>query len=378
MHICFITHEYPSKGRKTGGIGVFVQTLGKALTANGHIVSVIGSYTTNNQIEYQDDKINIYDIPKPKIPFLKWWQYKNNLVKTIHKINTKTPIDILEGAESSFAFLPKFKDIKKVIRLHGGHSFFTSCANDKINWRKKYIEQLSINKCDGIIGVTNYVLQTTGKLLNFGKAKTTIITHPIDTDLFKPIPHILEIPYSLTFAGTNCKKKGLYELCQAIEILYKKYPNLKLWIVGKDSKHHNDLSYQQFLKNTFLPKLNRNIQFIGAINQHELKTFYAKAQICIFPSHMETQGLVAPEAMAMKKLVIFSNTGPGPETITHKKNGLLCNPHNPSDIAKQIEWVFNNQSHINDIKNKAYQSAIKKFNCSRAVKENLKFYQSLL
>jgi glycosyltransferase involved in cell wall biosynthesis len=82
--------------------------------------------------------------------------------------------------------------------------------------------------------------------------------------------------------------------------------------------------------------------------------------------------------MAMEKLVIFTNQGPGPETITNLENGLLCNPFSAEDIADKICWVFLNEEKVKKMENKARTLVIEKFSSDVIVKKNLDFYYSIL
>jgi glycosyltransferase involved in cell wall biosynthesis len=93
---------------------------------------------------------------------------------------------------------------------------------------------------------------------------------------------------------------------------------------------------------------------------------------------METQGLVAPEAMAMEKLVIFTNQGPGPETISSFDNGLLCNPFDVKEIAEQIIWAFSNEEKVAVICKKSRQSVIEKYALATIIQENIDFYTKLI
>lgn len=378
MHICFITHEYPINGREPGGIGIFVKTMGAALSNAGHQVSVIGGHSAEGPKRYNDGKVSIYDLKTPRFPLFRWWQYKTSLLKAIKQLNKENKIDILEGQESAFAFIPRMKGVKNIVRLHGGHCFFASCAKKKINRLKKLKEQLSITKCDAIIGVSNYVTKQSANHLNIENIKTDIISSPVDTQHFTPQDNAQTIPHQLVFAGTLCRKKGLEELCQAIKILKSEFSDLKLIVVGKDSTIDGVGSYRDYLKKMFFPELENHVEFTGPLSQNKLKIYYSQAELCTFPSHMETQGLVAPEAMAMKKLVLFTKKGPGPETIEHKKNGLLCDPHDPNDIALQIRWALNNPKQASKIAECGYEFAIKKFSPAIALDRNITFFKSLL
>lgn len=120
-----------------------------------------------------------------------------------------------------------------------------------------------------------------------------------------------------------------------------------------------------------------DVHFHGLIDYDQIPDKYSRAHVCVFPSHMETQGLVAPEAMAMKKMVIFTNKGPGPETITDYETGLLCDPYNPQDIAEKIIWVFENEDEVSAIENRARNYVVEKYSIENSIQKNIEFYQRI-
>lgn len=130
-----------------------------------------------------------------------------------------------------------------------------------------------------------------------------------------------------------------------------------------------------------IPKIEavaKDIYFHGLVDYNKIPEKYAQADVCVFPSHMETQGLVAPEAMAMKKVVVFTTKGPGPETITAYETGLLCDPFNPEDIAEKINWVFSNEAKAIEIENNARTYVLGKFSADAITKKNIDFFNSLI
>ena len=89
---------------------------------------------------------------------------------------------------------------------------------------------------------------------------------------------------------------------------------------------------------------------------------------------METLGLVAPEAMAMEKAVIFTKLGPGPEVITDNETGLLCNPHKNSDIANKIIQILENENLAHQLGKKARKIVLEQFDITNLIEKNITYY----
>ena len=377
MHICFLINEYPKEGFPHGGIGSFVKTLAVALVKKGFKVSVVGiNYTSENETQ-NIEGVAIYRLKRSSVKGLSWYfnsRAINLKIKEIHKVN---PIQIIEASELGFAFLSKIKDVKYIIRLHGGHHFFAESEKRKINKWKGFQEKRSFKKSDAFIAVSKFVKEHTEKYLSFNNKPIVYISNPIDTNFFKPMVGN-EIENRIVFAGTVCEKKGIRQLIQAFPLVKKEFPNATLEIYGRDWFFPNGSSYMQMLKEKELPQLGeivKDIHFHGSVSYTDIPLVYAEAAVCVFPSHMETQGLVAPEAMAMGKAVVFTKLGPGPETIEEYKTGLLCDPYNPNDIAEKIIWIFTNNEHADEIGKRARIFVREKYELENIVSQNIDFFK---
>ncbi|MEP1487182.1 MAG: glycosyltransferase family 4 protein [Algibacter sp.] len=381
MHICFITSEYPKKGFAHGGLGSFVATLSKNLIKQGVKVSVVGINYINNTEFSIENGINIYRLKQKKIKGLTWLLNTRSINKKIKELHSEEPIDIIESAELGLAFLNKIKRVNYVIRLHGGHHFFSEAENRKINWWKSFQEKKSFKKADGFIGVSNYVKKHTASYLSYNNKPVVVIPSPVDMDVFMPKPKIEAKQNSLLFAGTVCEKKGISYLLKALPKVTEKFPDVKLNVYGRDWKFPNGDSYIDYLKNNILknfPNWEKYVFFHGVIPYELLALKYAESEVCVFPSLMETQGLVAPEAMAMNKLVVFSKCGPGSETIKHKSTGLLCNPYDVDDISEQIIWALSHKKDSESIAEKGRLFVLNNFDEKTVTKRNIDFYNHII
>jgi glycosyltransferase involved in cell wall biosynthesis len=378
MHICFLSHEYPKPGLNPGGVGVFLYTISRALIEAGHRITILGANDSDRTEDVTEGKLRIIRFAKPSLPGVNWWLIARKLNRYLKEINAFHPLDIVEGSELGLAFLKKLPDVKYIIRLHGGHYFFSESENRAINRWKGFQEKRSFKKADAFIAVSDYVREHTAKFLSYHGKPLQTIRYVIDQNLF---PYREDYPeakdFSLVFVGTICEKKGVGNLVDAMSNVSLKFPQATLDIYGKEWFFPNRNSYTDYIFARIPPELKSQIRIHPPVSHNQIPEIYAKAVICIFPSFMETQGLVAPEAMSMGKVVIFTDKGPGPETITDGVDGFLCNPLDVSSIENSIINAFESKDKFQEIGKRAFEKVDLVFNVSN-VSTSVRFYNSVM
>jgi len=376
MHICFITNEYPMKGVNGGGIGTLVQFLSRMLVKKDIKVSVIGiskEFTNKNTF---DQGVQIYRLAKSKWKIGKFYDHTIRILSKINELDKEEPLDIVEGSELNFAFFPRITSYKKIIRLHGGHHFFANELDKKPAIWRSFQEKQSFKKADGYIAVSDYVGRQTQKYLHF-KFKYSVIYNSVDTVRF----HIADIhklqQNTLLFVGTVCEKKGVRQLVQAMPLIKKEIPSIKLKIVGRDLIDKNGKSYIAYLKSYIDSDLEENVQIIGSVPHSEVAKYIERAHLCVYPSHMEAMPIAWLEALSMGKTLIASDIGPGHETVINGVTGLLVNPFDIKGLASSIVEVLNNKNF--DIYGKsAREDIISRFNVDRIIAKNIQYYNMIL
>lgn len=382
MHICFIADEYPLPGLVIGGIGSFLFNICSKLVERNIQVTVVGFYRVEAD-EVEIDGIKVYCLKNTQGGrFLKWYYKFDKIQKKIEAIHSQNPITYIEGGEMDFAFLRKIPGIKYGIRLHGGHHFYSKYENKPLNKWKVFQEKRSFKKADVFIGVSDFVIKETSKYLSLKGRDVYLIHNAINTDSFTPVQSIAVEKYSLMFAGTVCEKKGIRQLILAFPKILDKYPLSVLNIYGKDWFFPDGRSYIDFLKKEVIAHLpvpaQQKIIFHQPVSVQNIPNEYAKAHVCVFPSHMETLGLVALEAMAMEKPVVFTKMGPGIEVIEPYITGLLCDPYNSENIAGKILWYFDHERESVEIGKNARQFVLNNFGLEYVVGQNVQFLNKVI
>jgi glycosyltransferase involved in cell wall biosynthesis len=79
------------------------------------------------------------------------------------------------------------------------------------------------------------------------------------------------------------------------------------------------------------------VRMLGFLPRQHLATLYASADVCVFPSHTETCGLVALEAMASGVAVIAADAGGFRESLRDGVTGMLVPP---GDRHRYVEAII--------------------------------------
>lgn len=376
MHICFITDHYPKPGEAIGGIGIFVQTLGRALVKNGVQVTVVGAGYKTGAVE-KDEGVTVIRIARSKWPFLKFVQQVWTINSQIKKAHQTLPIDVIECSEVGLALIKKRKGIQFLIRMHGGHHFFSHYQNQALVPKTVWQEKKSFQKADALIASSKFVNEQTAKYLHYNPAKATIIYNGVnDIEAARFQKEIIR--YRILFTGTLCEKKGARQLVMAFAKVKAAVPQAELVLIGKPLISKDGTSYMDTLEQHITPQMRPHIVFAGAIPHNEVYGWLAAAHVCVYPSHMEALPMVWLETMALGKPVVASAVGPGPEIITHKKDGLLCDPHDPDDIAAKLIEMLQDDTLAANCGKMARETVRNKFNIGVTVQQNIHFYNSLI
>jgi glycosyltransferase involved in cell wall biosynthesis len=114
--------------------------------------------------------------------------------------------------------------------------------------------------------------------------------------------------------------KGHFELLGALALVKRKYPNVRLAVVGSD--YPADSGTTQMLR-AYARELDieENVVFTG--QRSDIASLMAACDVFSLPSFDEPFGLVFAEAMAMKRPVVALATGGAPEVVEHGRCGLL-------------------------------------------------------
>lgn len=137
----------------------------------------------------------------------------------------------------------------------------------------------------------------------------------------------------LFFVGRIAHEKGLHVLLHAMPGILHHYPNTKLLVAGRNSRHLYPLASELQIQGA--------VRFLDYVTDQQRDWLYQVVDAAIFPSLYEPFGIVALEAMALDCNVIASDVGGLGEVVKHEINGLTVYPNDPLSIVWAVKRLLN-------------------------------------
>lgn len=202
---------------------------------------------------------------------------------------------------------------------------------------------------DRIIAATPAEQEQIIHYLHADPNKIAIVPPGVDLSRFQPLSKAtakarLNIPcgeHTILFAGRIEPLKGIDTLLRAISILQDRHPqaveNTTVAIIGGDPWAETleaEMARLQALRTEL--GIHDLVTFLGAKDQDILPAYYAVADMVVMPSHYESFGMVALEAMAMGTPVIASEVGGLAHLIQHDMTGFHVPSRDPETLAERI------------------------------------------
>lgn len=203
----------------------------------------------------------------------------------------------------------------------------------------------------------------------------------INTRVFKPLSkmkiqklkrrfHIKPASIIVGFLGTVTNEKGIEDFVNVSSKLLKKNLNYHFLVIG-------DGPFLPWVKNT-IRKLHITTNYICTGFMEDVRSYLGIVDILFLPTrHYEGLSLAILEAQAMGEIVITSDMGGNPEIITHGVNGFLYKKLVKAVIVKRIVKLGLHRSRMVDLKRRARENIMHRFNIQIQAKKFVTFLQSI-
>ena len=163
----------------------------------------------------------------------------------------------------------------------------------------------------------------------------TVLPFPIDADLFSSQDRKTD-GFTIGFSGRiNDPRKNIGLLLRAGRLLKKKFPRLKIKIVGGIPA---DFIAAQMAKEG----LSEHVEFIPFMQRENTVDFYRSLDVFVIPSFQEGLCIAALEAMSCGCPVVTTPCGGPEEYVLDGENGFFTT-FAPESVTEKVEYLLSDQ-----------------------------------
>ena len=194
----------------------------------------------------------------------------------------------------------------------------------------------TFSRAFAVTTVSSFLAERLRTQLGPDVAQPVVTPLPVDPAPFERAASIAkETPPRILYAGNLVPSKGVEVLIDAAAMLARRGVQFRLRLLG-DGPLRSALSARA----TALG-LDGCLDWGGFVARDRMPEEYARATITVLPSvGEEGLGLTLVESLLSSTAVIGTSRGGIPDVVIHERTGLLAQPGDASDLARQLERLL--------------------------------------
>jgi glycogen(starch) synthase len=356
MRILHLSWEYPPL--VYGGLGRHVHALAEAQSAAGHDVVVVTQHPGDAGVPLDEvvNGVRVVRVPHdpPAIPMsdlLAWvLALDHAFARTVTRLGHGWVPDVVHGHDwvvaHAGAAARELFGVPLVATMHateaGRHQGWLPNEFSKAIHTTEWWLTFEARR---VITCSQHMRWEVTRLFELPPDKVDVIPNGIDLTEWTTTPddvaaaraaHAGAGPLVL-FAGRLEWETGVHTLVEAMPRLRRRFPGLRLVLVGKGSQ----LGMLQELAARL--RVSRAVEFTGWLTEDGLRSIAAAADVAVIPSVYEPFGLVALEAAALGTPLVVSDTGGLAEIVVNGETGLTFPPLDAAALADAVTAMLRDE-----------------------------------
>jgi glycosyltransferase involved in cell wall biosynthesis len=404
LRICLLSYR---NNPHSGGQGVYIRNLGRALRDLGHRVDVVcgpphhelGEGIRSIPLPCLDlyNPADLFRMPTAReladpVNVLEWFGvstmgFPEPLTFGLRAFRLLRPrlshYDVLHDNQSlSYGLWALSRRVPMVATIHHPVTVDRRFASRAVRplWRKlqqwrwySFIGmQKRVARClYPIITVSGCARADVCREFRIPPANTRVVPNGIDTELFRPLAEIEREPGRIIVTNSaDMPLKGLVHLMHAVAEVRQGLRTVRLVVIGTPNAGG---AVSRLVRTLGLADA---VQFTGRVSDAELVRQYARASAAVVPSVYEGFGLPAGEAMACAVPVISTTGGALPEVVGDA--GVLVPPADPPALAAAVRRVLDRPTYGRELGRRGLQRVRRHFTWRRAAEGTVSAYREAI
>ena len=342
--IIILTQCFPPR---IGGIENLIENLSVELSKT-YKVLVLADKHNKLSDEINDTKYN-HNLDIKRISGIKFLRKRKKLSELKKILSSKKITYVIGDSWKSFELtidIINALSIPSICLAHGNELIFN-------NESKKFRVLSTLNKLTHIVSNSNFTLNLLKDIGITNQNITCIYPGAQNTIELNEeiIPNINGNPVITTLARLE-QRKGHSYILSAVAKLKKDYPSILYVIAG------SGVELENLKRKTIELNINKNVIFLGDINNNQKKYLFKKTNLMVMPTLDESKknsiegfGIAYLEAAYYGIPSIASNVGGTPEAVIHNQTGIIIS--DMSELYTSLKDLLANRSKLDELGKKA-------------------------
>jgi glycosyltransferase involved in cell wall biosynthesis len=369
MKLVYVCNEYPPVPH--GGIGIFVQTIARELTRAGHSVTVVGC--GDHHSERADAGVRVVTLARGRVPRVSWLIDRIALHRWLKREVSAGRCELIEIPDYEGPLPFPFSACPVVVRLHLSETAIARETGRRPRLGVRLSERLTLRTHRRWIAVSEHSLALTIETFKLRPQDTATIYYPIEIahpDGAAP-PDLPEL--FVLFAGYVCARKGAYNLAEAARLFLPRFAGLHLVFLG-GLPVEDGIPAEARIRTLVGADLASRVHCYGRVSHAALLQCMSRTCAFVFPSRLETFGIVVGEAMLSGVPVVTSICPPFPEYVTDGQTGLMVPPDDAAALSAAVCRILEEPAFALRLTTAARRLVTERFSLGACVRLSEQFY----
>jgi glycosyltransferase involved in cell wall biosynthesis len=242
-------------------------------------------------------------------------------------------------------------------------------------WYSFVSRQLEVSRrLDRILTVSEASLRDIAHEYKVPRGRMRVVGNGIDLDVFRPMPEVArQSDRLITTLSADTPLKGFRYLLEALHALRKRRPGVQLVVIGRPGlKTDTEATIDRLA-------LRDAVCFTGYLDAREMVRHYAESAVAVVPSLYEGFGFPAGEAMACEVPVVSTRAGALPEVVGEDgRSGCLVPPRDGAELARAVEHLLDRPEQRAAMGRAGRQRVLEQFTWKRAAERTVEVYREAI
>lgn len=207
----------------------------------------------------------------------------------------------------------------------------------------------------------------------------TVVNIIVDSDRFRDNENY-EVSEYITYCGIISRQKdGVDVLLESFVELHKRFPNVKLKLIGRFGPDWDVNSCNTYLEDNYI---KNHVEFTGLVSPELMPRLLREAKLLVLSRPQNKQSFYGfptklGEYLMAERPVVVTDVGNIGNFLTDKESAFIVKPDDKEDLLTALSYALQQETDAAKVALNGYDVAMKCFNCKIECEKMIKAFNKI-